>query len=209
MVNIYTQLLLRRVKSDDPEVHQCASVVRDGVVRMEGLIRDLLSYSRIIHPNGEPADVANLSDSLSQAVEMLRGRIEETGAEIAAMPLPSVRGDVRQFSLVFQNLLSNSVKYHRPDAKPQVRVAAEAAGDSWVVSVSDNGIGFQQQYAARIFGLFKRLHRDEYPGTGLGLAICQRIVERYGGRIWAEGRPGEGATFYISLPRADAGHFSS
>ena len=209
MVNIYTQLLLRRVNSDDPEVHQCAAVVREGVVRMEDLIRDLLSYSRIIHPNGEPADVADLSDSFSQAIEMLRGRIEETGASISAMPLPSVRGDTRQFSLVFQNLLSNSLKYHRTDVAPEIRIAAEQADNQWIVSVSDNGIGFQQQYADRIFGLFKRLHRDEYPGTGLGLAICQRIVERYGGRIWAEGRPGEGATFYISLPRPDSSHYSS
>lgn len=176
---------------------------------MEDLIRDLLSYSRIIHPNGEPADVADLSDSFSQAIEMLRGRIEETGASISAMPLPSVRGDTRQFSLVFQNLLSNSLKYHRTDVAPEIRIAAEQADNQWIVSVSDNGIGFQQQYADRIFGLFKRLHRDEYPGTGLGLAICQRIVERYGGRIWAEGRPGEGATFYISLPRPDSSHYSS
>ena len=87
----------------------------------------------------------------------------------------------------------------------KIEISAKADGEQWIISVRDNGIGFEPQYAERIFGLFKRLHRDEYPGTGLGLAICQRIVERYGGRMWAEGRPGEGATFYFSLARAEQG----
>jgi len=104
--------------------------------------------------------------------------------------------------LVFQNLLSNSLKYRRPDVPPVVRISAHKEGDRWLITVRDNGIGFEQQYAERIFMLFKRLHKDAYPGTGLGLAICQRIVERYGGRIWAEGNSGQGATFYISMPQA-------
>jgi len=106
-------------------------------------------------------------------------------------------------SQVFQNLIGNSIKYRRPDTPLQICISAEASDGHWVVTVRDNGIGFDQQYAERIFGLFKRLHKDEYPGTGLGLAICQRIIERYGGRIWAVGKPGEGSTFCFSLPRLD------
>jgi light-regulated signal transduction histidine kinase (bacteriophytochrome) len=144
--------------------------------------------------------IADLSVSLAESLRILDGRITEAGAKITAGPLPSVCGDAMQLALVFQNLLSNSLKYRKPGVAPDVRICAESDGDQWVVSVADNGIGFDQQYSERIFGLFKRLHKDEYPGTGLGLAICQRIVERYGGRIWAEGKPGAGAVFYFALP---------
>jgi signal transduction histidine kinase len=115
-----------------------------------------------------------------------------------------VIGDVQQMAHVFQNLLSNSLKYSRAGVPPEIQVSARTDGDVCTVSIRDNGIGFDQGYAERIFGLFKRLHKEEYPGTGLGLAICKRIVERYRGSIWAEGRPGEGATFYFALPLAEA-----
>jgi signal transduction histidine kinase len=101
---------------------------------------------------------------------------------------------------VFQNLLSNSIKYRRTGVAPEIDISAEERDGNWIVAIRDNGIGFDQRYAERIFGLFKRLHKDEYPGTGLGLAICQRIVERYGGRIWAMSTAGLGATFYFALP---------
>jgi light-regulated signal transduction histidine kinase (bacteriophytochrome) len=102
---------------------------------------------------------------------------------------------------VFQNVLSNALKYRKRGAPPEIQIAAVRDRDEWIVSVRDNGIGFDPRYSERIFGLFKRLYKDEYPGTGLGLAICKRIVERYGGRMWAQGRPDDGATFYFSLPR--------
>jgi light-regulated signal transduction histidine kinase (bacteriophytochrome) len=101
---------------------------------------------------------------------------------------------------VFQNLLSNALKYRKNDTRPVIRISAECDGINWTIAVADNGIGFDSQYAERIFGLFKRLHKTEYPGTGLGLAICRRIVERYNGRIWAESTLGQGSTFYFSLP---------
>jgi signal transduction histidine kinase len=101
-------------------------------------------------------------------------------------------------------VLSNALKYRKKDVSPEIRVAAQREGDRWIVSIEDNGIGFDPQYAERIFGLFKRLHKDEYEGTGLGLAICKRIVERYGGRIWAESSLGHGATIRFSLPPAPA-----
>ena len=104
-------------------------------------------------------------------------------------------------ALVFQNLLSNALKYRKLNVTPEIRISSQKTSSEWIISVKDNGIGFEQLYALRIFGLFKRLHNDEFPGTGLGLAICQRIVERSRGRMWAEGTPGQGATFYFALPR--------
>jgi light-regulated signal transduction histidine kinase (bacteriophytochrome) len=136
-----------------------------------------------------------------EALNMMENRIRESGAELKIATLPTVRGESSQLAHVFQNLLSNSLKYRRTDLTPEIIVSAEPRGQDWIIAVRDNGIGFDPQYAQKIFGLFKRLHKDEFPGTGLGLAICQRIVERYGGRMWAEGRPGHGATVSISLPR--------
>jgi light-regulated signal transduction histidine kinase (bacteriophytochrome) len=130
---------------------------------------------------------------------MLRNRIEEAGAVVEAESLPVVHGDETQLSHVFQNLLSNALKYRKREEPPHIRVSAFRTGDEWTVSVTDKGIGFDPGYAERIFGLFKRLHKDEYPGTGLGLAICKRIVERYGGRMWAESTPGRGSTFFFAL----------
>jgi light-regulated signal transduction histidine kinase (bacteriophytochrome) len=129
--------------------------------------------------------------------------MEECGAAITSEHLPKVRGDVSQFAHVFQNLVSNALKYSKRGVAPKVHVSAQPDGNFWIIAIRDNGIGFEPQYSERIFGLFKRLYKEEYPGTGLGLAICKRIVERYEGRIWAEGRPGDGATFYFTLPRAE------
>jgi signal transduction histidine kinase len=168
---------------------------------MEALLHDLLTFSRTIHTEEAPAGTADLSSALSQAMSVLKDRIEDAGAVITASVLPAVQGETGQMSLVFQNLLSNALKYQRNGTRPEVLIRAECEGTNCIISVRDNGIGFEPQYAERIFGLFKRLHKDEYPGTGLGLAICRRIIERYGGTIWAESSPGHGATFSFSLPR--------
>lgn len=204
MVNIYTQLLVGRYAGDDPTAKQYATFVRNGVVRMENLIRDLLAYSRIIQSDQEEeAGPADLNLALQESLTVLQNRIDEVGATITADPLPVVQGDVRQLGHVFQNLLANSLKYRRTDAPLTVYIQArEQTNEEWQISIADNGIGFEPEYAERIFGLFKRLHSTEYPGTGIGLSICQRILDRYGGRIWAEGQPGQGATFYFVLPKA-------
>jgi PAS domain S-box-containing protein len=204
MVNIYTQLLVRRFAKDDGDAQQYAAFIQNGVARMEELLHDLLTFSRTIQSENSPITEADLSASLSRALSVLNVRIEEEGALVTAGPLPSVRGDEAQLAQVFQNLISNSLKYRRLDVSPEIRISAESHDNHWTISVRDNGIGFDPQYAERIFGLFKRLHKDAYPGTGLGLAICQRIVERYNGRMWAEGRPGEGSTFYFTFPQHDA-----
>jgi len=203
MVNIYTELILEALHTDDPVVSQYAGFVRRGVSRMEELIRGLLTYSRAVHPDGMETGSADLSAALAEAISVLKDRIAESGASITSGPLPKVCGDTAQLAHVFQNFISNAIKYSRRGITPDIYVSATQHGDECVVSVRDNGIGFEPQYAQRIFGLFKRLHKDEYPGTGLGLAICQRIIERYGGRSWAEGTPGEGATFSFALPCAE------
>lgn len=200
MVGIYTQMLLLRYLPDNPQAKEFAAFIQQGVERMEQLIQDLLSYSQTIHTDDADAGTADLNESFTQALTTMDTRIDESSAQIVASTLPQLRGDVTQWTLVFQNLLSNSLKYRRPDIAAVIHVFAEKKDDTWLITVRDNGIGFEQQYADRIFLLFKRLHKSEYPGTGLGLAICQRVVERYGGRIWAEGRQGQGATFYISMP---------
>jgi PAS domain S-box-containing protein len=204
MVNVYTQLLIRRHVGEDPQAKQYSEVIYRNVKRMEGLIQDLLAFSRTIHREEElEVSTANLSLALTEATSVLKDRIEDTGALIESAPLPTVRGDTAQLAQVFQNLLSNAIKYQKNGSKPVVRITVTFDGKCWTIGVSDNGIGFDSKYSERIFGLFKRLHKDEFPGTGLGLAICRRIIERHGGRIWAESTPGEGSIFYFSLPRSE------
>ncbi len=205
MVNIYTQLIVKRLGDQSSSINQYVDYVRQGVSRMEALIDDLLVFSRTVQADEEPLGRANLENAYRQAIGVLKTGIEETGATVTASALPVVRGDESQLVQVFQNLIANALKYRKDGTAPRVEITAARQGDKWVITVADNGIGFEQQYATRIFGLFKRLHKDRFPGTGLGLAICQRVIERYGGRIWAEGKLGVGSRFYFELPAADGG----
>ena len=128
--------------------------------------------------------------------------IEESGAIIECGELPAVRGDATQLLQLFQNLLANAIKFHRPGEAPRVSLSAQARPEGWRFAVTDNGIGIAAEYFERIFALFQRLHgRTEYPGTGIGLALCKKIVERHGGRIGVESEPGRGSTFWFTLPR--------
>ncbi len=203
MVNIYTQMLIRRHVGEHPQANEYAAVIHQGVNRMEALIHDLLTFSKTIHSVDLPTEKADLSAALTEAMSVLKDRIQETGASITAPILPTVCGETAQIAHVFQNLLSNALKYQLNGTRPAVQISAECDGKNWTIAVRDNGIGFESQYAERIFGLFKRLHKEEFPGTGLGLAICRRIIERHGGRIWAESTLGQGSSFYFSLPRLE------
>jgi light-regulated signal transduction histidine kinase (bacteriophytochrome) len=202
MVNIYSELLLRREGlRNDTVASQYAEFVHKGVSRMEELISDLLLYSRVIHSDQDEPQTARLDHSLTEAISVMQVRIEETRAEIIYGSLPEVLGDEKQLALVFQNLLSNALKYRREDVRPIIEIWTESRAGESIISVRDNGIGFSPAHAERIFGLFKRLHKDTYPGTGLGLAICRRIIERHGGSIWGTSKgEGLGATFMFSLP---------
>ena len=201
-INVYSQLLIRRYAPQGGEPAKFSGFIESAVARMQRLIRDLLGYSRAIH---EPANMllekqADLQAAFDHALASLRGLVQETRAVVVCCELPGVRGDEIQLEQVFQNLLSNALKYCKRDVAPEVIVTAELYGSMWTITVRDNGIGFDSQYSERIFGLFRRLHRDDYPGTGLGLAICKRIVERHGGRIWAESSAGRGASFHFTVP---------
>jgi light-regulated signal transduction histidine kinase (bacteriophytochrome) len=134
------------------------------------------------------------------ALRNLSHAIQESGAKITHDGLPTVKADATQMTQLFQNLIANAIRY-RGDKNPEIHIFAAREGEYWRLRVSDNGIGIEPQYFQRIFGIFQRLHtRREYPGTGIGLAICQKIVERHGGQIGVDSTPGQGSTFYFTLP---------
>jgi light-regulated signal transduction histidine kinase (bacteriophytochrome) len=169
--------------------------------RMNALLDDLLSYTKATKYEEGTAPSVDASRVLEDVLTTLRGPIQESGATVTAGQLPLVAMHAGRLAQLFQNLISNAIKYRNKEA-PRVHIAADQR-DGWCIfSVVDNGIGIEPQFAEQIFGLFKRLHgRDEYPGSGIGLAICQRVVEQYGGRIWLEqSAPGKGSTFSFALP---------
>lgn len=200
MVNVFTQLLTRELEPMlNGQTREHSLIVQKNVRRMEQLLRDLLQFSRHVHQSGASSAV-DLNESLAAALAVLQHRVQEEVATVTFDSLPTVRAEATPMVQVFQNLIGNALKYRKPDEPPRIHISARQTGSEWIVSVQDNGIGFPQEQAERIFGLFKRLHFEEYPGTGIGLAICKRVIERSGGRIWAESQPGAGSTFFVALP---------
>ncbi|MGO8732848.1 MAG: PAS domain S-box protein [Terriglobia bacterium] len=200
MVSSYTQLLARRYQGRlDASADEFIAYAVDGANRMQRLINDLLAYSRV----GTRAKAIQATDCtavLGQALANLKATIDKSGALVTYDPLPTVMADDLQLVQLLQNLIGNAIKFH-VEKLPCIHVSAEQKGSEWVFSVRDNGIGIEPQYAERIFVIFQRLHtREEYAGTGIGLAICKKIVERRGGRIWVESKPGAGSTFYFTIP---------
>jgi PAS domain S-box-containing protein len=200
MVASYVQLLQRRYKGQlDDDADEFIGFAVDGATRMQSLIQDLLSYSRLgRRPRPfEPVDMAEVVGSVLQVIGLT---IEETGAEIRCGDLPTVPGDVTQLTQLLQNLIGNALKY-RGEHAPVVEIAAERLSHAWSFSVTDNGIGIDPAYGDRIFNMFQRLHgRDEYSGTGIGLAICKRVVDLHGGNIWVDPGDDGGSTFRFTLP---------
>ena len=200
MVSSYVALLGRRYDGQlDDRADKYIHFAVDGANRMQRLIHDLLAYSRVGTRGGEltPTDTASV---LGETLSNLEVAIDESEAEVVYSDLPSVMGDPSQLRQLFQNIIGNALKF-RSENRPRVQLDAKRDGDQWTFSIRDNGVGFDQRYAERVFGVFKRLHRNaDIPGTGIGLAICQRIIDRHGGRIWAESKLGEGSCFYFTLP---------
>jgi PAS domain S-box-containing protein len=202
-VSVYTQLLARHygsVLNANGDARLFMEFITESAQRMEYLIRDLLQFSQIDSPGIEQLPSINSESSFNEAIINLKTSIDEHSATISHDPLPWVKGDPIQLTRLFQNLISNAIKYRNPDQAPVVRVSARLSGREWLFSITDNGIGIEPQYAERIFGIFKRLHGRDNPGTGIGLAICKKIVARHGGRIWVESQLGAGATFHFTLP---------
>jgi PAS domain S-box-containing protein len=205
MVASYTQLLARRYKGKlDEDADEFIGFAVDGARRMQELINDLLMYSRVgTRPLQPEAVDTNLL--VDQVVSDLSAAIADSHASVLRNELPMVQGDPTQLRQLFQNLIANGIKFHRPSTEAQVQVSATRENGAWTFSVRDNGIGIEPQYQERIFALFQRLHtRADYPGTGIGLAICKKIVERHGGQIRVDSAPGRGTTFLFSLPVAVA-----
>ncbi|MBD2058928.1 response regulator [Oculatella sp. FACHB-28] len=203
MVASYVQLLERRYQDQlDQNARDFIAYAVDGTVRMQELIQALLSYSRI-GTRGKEFRLTDCNSALDRALENLRLAIAETEAVITHDPLPELMADSIQLSQLFQNLLGNALKF-RSDRPPVIHIGAVQKEESWLFSVQDNGIGMETKYGDRIFAIFQRLHsRTKYPGSGIGLAISKKIVERHGGQIWVESMPGEGTTFYFTIPVGD------
>jgi light-regulated signal transduction histidine kinase (bacteriophytochrome) len=203
MVASYTQLLSKRYKGKlDADADEFILFAVDGANRMQRLIQDLLTYSRV-GTKGKDLLETSSEEALQQALINLRGSIEESNALVTHDPLPVVAADETQLVQLFQNLVGNAIKYQKPGI-PLIHISASRnGGTKWMFSVKDNGLGIEPQYFDRIFGMFQRLHkREEFAGTGIGLAICKKIVERHGGVISVESQPGLGSTFHF--PLADA-----
>ncbi len=201
MVSSYVQLLAERYRGTlDPDADDFIHFAVDGVQRMQILIQNLLEYSQV--GTAELALVSVDTVELLHAILVsLAPTINDTHANIALGDLPTVTADPSQLGQVFQNLISNALKFTTPDEVPRIDISATRWSDSWRFSVRDNGIGIDPVYAERIFAPFKRLHGiGDYPGTGLGLSVCKRAVERRGGRIWVEAAPGGGAIFHFTIP---------
>lgn len=199
---------LRSKSSDklDAEVTDYLTRIQKSAFRMQTLINDLLSYSRVTM-KAQPFALTNLDEILGQVTSDLEVRLEKTRGQIDWSNLPTIEVDPVQMNQLFLNLINNALKFHKPDVPPRVRISSRllksqrGRTDKVEISVTDNGIGFDEKYNERIFTIFQRLHgRHEYEGTGIGLAVCRKIVERHEGTIIAKSQPNEGAAFIITLP---------
>jgi PAS domain S-box-containing protein len=200
MITSYSQLLIKGYRDQlDGEAAVCVGFINEGTKHMRDLLADLLAYTETGAEKGEANESIDLNKIFEKVTQNLRRAIEESGAVVTRDDLPNAHGHDPRFVQLFQNLIGNAIKYHGTSL-PVVRVSAEQRKSEWLFAVADNGIGIEPEHHQTIFGVFKRLHGKAIPGTGIGLAICQRVVERYGGRIWVESQVGQGTTFYFTLP---------
>ncbi len=202
MITSYLQLLQKRYSAlFDDKAREYFGFAVSGAERMRAMIQAVLEYSRVGRREGATVDL-DAGKALRDALDNLRAKISASSATVVAQALPRIRADPVRLTQLFQNLVSNAIKFRRPDAAPSVRIAAAEGEREWIFTVADDGIGINAEAHERVFMLFQRLHTaDEYPGSGIGLATCKKIVERMGGRIWVESQVGAGATFHFTLPK--------
>lgn len=201
-IRIFSELLLREYRHKlDERGANLIDVVGVSALRMDNLLADLLTYLQTNNLPEELPELADANHALQGALSNLHAAICEAHAEITKGEMPCVRIREIHLQLLFQNLVGNAVKYRTEGCPPRVSITASRSGEHWLFLVEDNGIGIAPEYREKVFGIFKRLHSNgQYSGTGIGLAICQRIVERYGGRIWVESAEGHGSKFLFTIP---------
>ena len=200
MVVNFSQLLAQEQAGklgEDADTYISYSV--EGALRIEALLKDLLNYLEVTERDSYRLAPVDCNRVLSQTLLSLQSAIQQSGAKVTADPLPTVVGKEVMLTQIFQNLISNSIKY-RGEATPAIHVSAARTAEGWLFSVRDNGVGIDPADAGFVFGMFKRLHGKEVPGTGIGLALCRKVVERHGGRIWVESEAGQGAVFKFTIP---------
>ncbi len=198
MVTSYVQLLEKRYKDKlDEDANEFINYAVDGSIRMRVLINSLLEYSRVNRV--KPFEKIYMNELMGDILQNLKGQITENNAAIKVNNLPDIIGDPILINQLFQNLISNAIKF-KGEKAPEIIISGEKLSDEYLFSVKDNGIGIKKEYAEKIFVIFQRLHsKEKYPGTGIGLAICKKIVERHNGRIWMESEAGKGSTFYFTI----------
>lgn len=200
MITAYSQLLIKSYPGQFPsEAGTFVDNIVDGTTRMRELLSDLLAYTEIRSREEQPLEVVDLNAVLTDVLRNLKASIDESGAVVTSERLPLLRVYRAHFQPLFQNLIGNAIKY-RSGQPPRIHVSVREVNGELRFAVSDNGMGIDAEYHKQIFEVFRRLHGKKIPGTGVGLAICQRVVERYGGRIWVESQAGQGATFLFTLP---------
>ncbi|MCR6631356.1 MAG: ATP-binding protein [Magnetospirillum sp.] len=203
MVSSFLTLLERHLDDRmDDEAREFMGYARDGALRMDQMILDLLQYSRVGR-TGTAVETVDLNRLVEQVRRELAPKIAEAGAEVVVESpgLPVIAGDQGELERLFLNLMGNALKYRAPERPARITVSARTAEDGWQVTVADNGIGIEPQFHQRIFAIFQRLHtREKYEGNGIGLAICKKVVEHHGGRIWVDSTPGSGSAFHFTLP---------
>ena len=201
-VGIYSELLARNYSTFlDERGNEYLNLITSGAKRMDALLSDLLVYAHASSFADDKFDPIPAARPLESALENLAGAIRESQAEITVGEMPDVKMRESHLSQIFQNLLGNAIKYRKDGNQPKIQLSAQRSAANWIFSIEDNGIGVPEPYKEAIFGIFKRLHSNsQYSGTGMGLAICQRIIERYRGRIWVESKPDQGSRFFFTIP---------
>jgi signal transduction histidine kinase len=203
-ITAYSQLLGQRLGAQqDPEILHLLEFITDGAVKMRFFMDGLLSYSQAIEGK-IPTGSVDCEALLTRVVANLDSSIHDSGAEITHDPLPCLTAS-ENLDYVFQNLISNAIKYRAPDRPPQIHISAKIEGSNWVFTFRDNGIGIEPAFRTKIFDVFYRLHGPDIPGNGIGLALARRIVESHGGKIWVESRLNSGSTFHVRLPSREPG----
>lgn len=193
----------------DQKSNRYVDVAIDGAMRMKDLIEALLAYARVGSSTDRLEDV-DVRASLNKVMEDLRMRIADSGAVIKIEAMPSLNAHPIDIQLLFQNLISNAIKFRREDTTPVISCSAQEEWGQWHFRVADNGIGIGREYHEKVFVIFQRLHtRKEYEGTGIGLAVCKKIVERHKGRIWLVSNPAQGTTVHFTLPSKQQGNLSN